>query len=98
MPADVGAEGNDGDGDERAAERDHGREDEEGALDREGHQVFFEEELGAVDQGLEEAEGADAAGSPAVLDAADELCAPAAPCRRRAISVNDQHHDDLDER
>ena len=47
-----GAEGNDGDGDERAAEGDDGREDEQRALDGERHHVFLEEELEAVDQGL----------------------------------------------
>jgi hypothetical protein len=67
------AEGHDGDRDERAAERDHRREDEERALDGEAHQVFLEEELGAVDERLQQAEGADAAGSPAVLHAADDL-------------------------
>ena len=69
----TGAEGHDGDGDERAAERDHGGEDEERALDGEGHQVFFEEELDAVGERLQQAEGADAAGAPAVLHAADDL-------------------------
>src|SRR6185437_47542 len=61
------AEGYHGDGDQRAAEGDHGREDEERALDGERHEVFLEEELDAVGERLEEAEGADAAGAPAVL-------------------------------
>ncbi len=67
------AEGNDGDGDERAAEGDDGRDDEERALDGERHHVFLEEELEAVDEGLQQAEGADARGSPAVLKAAEDF-------------------------
>ena len=38
-----------------------------------GHQVFLEEELDAVGERLQQAEGADAGGSPAVLDAAENL-------------------------
>ena len=67
------AEGDDGDGDQRAGERDDRREDEERALDGERHQVFLEEELDAIGERLQQAEGADAGGSPAVLDAAEHL-------------------------
>ena len=42
-------------------------------VDEGGDHVFLEEELDTVDHGLPHAEWADAAGSPAVLDAADEL-------------------------
>ncbi len=38
-----------------------------------GHEVFLEEELDAVGERLQQAEGADAEGSPAVLDAAEDL-------------------------
>ncbi len=67
------AEGNDGDGDERAAEREDGREQIERAIDGSGNQIFFEERFCAVDERLQQAEGADAAGAPAVLDAAHQL-------------------------
>ena len=67
------AEGNDGDGDERADQRDHGRGDEERFFGGDGQQIFLEEELDAVSERLQQAEGADAAGSPAVLHAAEDL-------------------------
>ena len=38
-----------------------------------GHQVFLEEELDAVGERLQQAEGTGAAGSPAVLHAAEDL-------------------------
>ena len=86
--ADAGrAEGNDGDGDERAAERDDGREQIERAVDGGGDQVFFEEGFCAVDQRLQQAEGADAAGSPAVLDAADELA-----LKQHGVGDAHEHH------
>src|SRR6202789_1345692 len=87
-------EGDHGDGDERAAESDDGRDDEEGALDGERHHVFLEEELEAVDQWLQEAEGADAGGSPAVLQAAKDFALEqdrVGDCRQR----DDQHDGDL---
>ncbi len=55
------------------AEGDHGRQDVEWPVDVGGQQVFFEKELEAVGHGLHHAEGADAAGSPAVLNAADQF-------------------------
>ena len=67
------AEGDDGDGDERAGKRDDGSDDEERAFGGDGHEVFLEEELDAVGERLQQAEGADAGGSPAVLDAAEDL-------------------------
>ncbi len=67
------SEGNDGDGDQRARQGDDGGEDEERTLGGEGHEVFLEEELDAVGERLHQAEGADAGGSPAVLDAAQDL-------------------------
>ncbi len=67
------SEGDDGDGNQRAGERDDRRDDEERALGGKGKQVFLEEELDAVGERLQQAEGADARGSPAVLHAAEDL-------------------------
>ena len=67
------AEWNDGNGDERAAERDDGREKIKRPIDGGGDQVFLEEGLCAVDERLQQAEWANAAGAPAILNAADEL-------------------------
>ena len=74
-----------------------GASDEERALDGEGHHVFLEEELDAVGERLEEAEGADARGSPAVLHAAEDLALEqhgVGDGRER----DDEHHSDLDDR
>ena len=90
------AEGNDGDGDERAGEGDDGREDEERALDGEGHQVFLEEELDAVGERLQQAEGADAGGAPAVLHAAEDLALEQHRVGDRR-QRDDEHDDDLED-
>ena len=91
------AEGHDGDGDERAGERDDGRDDEERALDGERHQVFLEEELDAVGERLQQAEGADARGSPAVLHAAEDFA-----LEQHGVGDggerDDQHDGDLERR
>ena len=89
MPwADAGlAKGNDGDGDERAAERDDGREKIKRTIDSRGNQIFFEERLGAVDERLQKAEGANAAGSPAILDAADKLA-----LEKHGVGDAHEHH------
>jgi hypothetical protein len=71
---DVGlAKGHHGDGDERAAERDDGREQIERPVDAGGNQVFFEEDLAPSTSGCSRPKGPHAAGSPAVLDAAHQL-------------------------
>ena len=74
-----------------------GREHEERTLDREGHHVFFEEELDAVGERLQQAEGADARGAPAVLHAAEDFAFEqhgVGHGRER----DDQHDRDLDDR
>ena len=90
------AEGHDGDGDERAGERDDRREDEERALDGERHEVFLEEELDAVGERLQQAEGADARGSPAVLHAAEDLALQQHGVGDRR-QRDDEHDDDLED-
>ena len=67
------AEGNDRDGDEGADERDHRGGDEEGLLSGDGQEVFLEEELDAIGERLQQTERTDAARSPAVLHAAEDL-------------------------
>ena len=81
------AEGHHGDGDERAAERDDGRKKIERAIDGSGNEVFLEEGLGAVDERLQKAEGADAAGAPAILDAAHQLA-----LEQHGVGDAQQHH------
>jgi hypothetical protein len=84
------AEGHDGDGEQRAAQRDDGREQIERAVDAGGDDVFFEEGFCAIDQRLQQAEGAHAAGSPAVLDAAHQLA-----LKQHGVSdAHEQHHRD----
>ena len=73
-----------------------GREHEERALDGERHHVFLEEELDAVGERLQQAEGADARGSPAVLHAAEDFALQqhrVGDGRQR----DDQHDGDLDD-
>ena len=82
---------------ERAGERDDGRDDEERALDGEGHEVFLEEELDAVGERLQQAEGADAAGSPAVLHAAEDLALQQHGVGDRR-ERDDEHDGDLEDR
>ena len=60
------------------------------AIDGGRNQVFFEEGLGAIDKRLQEAEGADAAGSPAVLDAAHQLALE----QNRVGDAHQHHHRD----
>ena len=90
------AEGDDGDGDQCAGERDDGSDDEEGALGGEGHEVFLEEELDAVGERLQQAEGADARGTPAVLHAAEDLA-----LQQHRVGDghqgDDEHDDDLED-
>ncbi len=81
------AEGNDGDGDERAAQRDDGREEIERPIDGGWNQIFFEERFRAVDQRLQESEWTNAAGTPAVLDAADKLA-----LEEHGVGDAHQHH------
>ena len=57
----------------RAGQRDDRRDDKQRALGGDRHEVFLEEELDAVGQRLQQAERADARGSPAILDAAQDL-------------------------
>ena len=62
------------DRDERAGERDHRSQRYKAAGKRRGgHHIFFQEELDAIGQWLQQAEGADARRSPAILDASDNL-------------------------
>ena len=68
-----GAKGDDGDRGHGAGEGDHGSDEEERAIDGEGRQVFLEEELDAVGERLQKAEGADAGGAPAILHATEDL-------------------------
>ena len=76
-----------GDGDERAAKSKDGRQQIERPVDGRGNQILFEERLGAIDERLQEAEGADAAGSPAVLDAAHQLA-----LEEHGVCDAHQHH------
>jgi len=92
-----GAEGDDSDRDKRAGEGDERRGDEQRALDQERRQVFLEEELDAVGERLQQAEGADTRGSPAVLHATDELAFEQHRIGDRG-ERDDQHHDDLEDR
>ncbi len=90
------AEGNHGDGDQRAAQRDERGQQVERPVDAGGNHVLFEEGLGAIDQRLQQAEGADAAGSPAVLDAGDQLALK----QHRVGDAHEKdhrHHDDLEQ-
>ena len=61
-----------------------------------GMQVFLEEELDAVGERLQQAEGADARGSPAVLDAAEDLALQQHRVGDRR-QRDDEHDDDLED-
>ena len=91
---DVGAEGDYGDRDQRAGERDDRSQNIERPVDDGGHEVFLEEELQAVGQRLQQAEGTDAAWSAAVLDAANDLALEQDGVGD-AGEQDHQHHDDL---
>ncbi len=97
LDAGNGSEGDDGDGDERTGEGDDGRENEERLFGGHRHEIFLEEELDAVGERLEKAEGADARGSPAVLHAAENLA-----LKQNGVSHsrqrNDEYDDDLEDR
>src|SRR5262249_33115874 len=67
------AKGDDADRDECAAQPDDWRQEIQGAVYGSRDNVFFEERFCAVHQRLEQAEWADPAGSPAILDSTDEL-------------------------
>ena len=92
-----GAEGDNGDRDEGAGEGDNRGGEEKWALHGERHEVFLEEELDAIDEWLQQAEGADAAGAPAVLHAADDLA-----FEQHGVGDggerDDEHHEDLHNR
>ena len=74
-----------------------GASDVERLIDVRRRQVFLEEELHAVGQRLQQPERADARGSPAVLDAADNLA-----LQPDGVGHGGQQHDqrdhDLDQR
>ena len=67
------AERNDPYGNERATEADDGGQQVQRTVNASGNDVFFQEGFGAVDERLQQAEGTDAAGSPAILNSANEL-------------------------
>ena len=68
-----GTDGHQGDRSERHDERQPRREKIDVLLHVGGREVFLEQELDAVGQGLQQSEGTDAGGSPAVLHMADDL-------------------------
>ena len=78
-----------------AGKRDDRRQQVQRTVNPRRHQVFFQEQLRSVGQGLQQAERADARGSPAVLDAADDLAFEQHGVRNRR-EQDDQHNDDLD--
>jgi hypothetical protein len=67
------AKRHDGNRHQRTAQGDHRRNQEQRTLDGQWHQVFFQEELCAVDQRLQQAKRSNAAGSPPVLHVANYL-------------------------
>ena len=77
---DVAAERQGEEGDERAAEGDVRAEAEEHLVGVGGDEVFLDEQLDAVGEGLQPAElAADAGGAEAVLDAAGQISGTAIP-------------------
>ncbi len=96
-PTDAGiAEGNDADGDQRATQGDDGSQEVERAIDAGGDDVFFEKGLCAVDERLQQTEGTDAVGAPAILNAANKLA-----LKQHGVGDGHQqyhrHHDDLEQ-
>ena len=74
-------------GNERATERDNGSQQIEWLVDARRDQVLFEVGLCAVDQRLQQAEGADTSGSPAILDAAYQLA-----LQQHGVGDAHEHH------
>src|SRR5579872_367307 len=88
------SERHDCDRDQRTSKRDHRREKIERSIDGRGDHVFFEEELGPIDERLQETERSYAAGPPAILNSAHQLALE----EHRIGDAHQQHHrydDDL---
>ncbi len=74
-----------------------GASEEERLLDEDGGEVFLEEELDAVGERLQQAEGADARRAPAVLHAAEQLALEQHRVGDRGEG-DDEHDHDLEDR
>ncbi len=96
------ADGNDREGDDRGHQREVGGELEDEAICVVGDEVFFEEELDAVGQGLQQTEGTPALGSDAALHVRDRLALEPDHHRDRthqrgpADDESDEHDEDVD--
>ncbi len=88
------AERHDGNRHERAAKGDKRSQKKQWLIDVSGDDVFFEEELKTVDEWLHHAEGADAAGSPAILDTSYEFALQQHRVGDRC-QKDDGYHDDF---